>query len=99
MTALRALPNSHWFRIEQQSISGTPDCLGTIRGLFIAIEFKSSAKSKVTELQKYELSCVASTGSMALVLFPANWDQYYQMLENYATTGEIDLTYVPRDFH
>ena len=99
MTALRALPHSHWFRIEQQSISGTPDCLGVIRGAFVAIEFKSSSKAEVTKLQQYMLSCVANSDGIALVLHPTNWDQYYQVLENFALTGALDTTYVPREFH
>ena len=99
MTALKALPHSHWFRIEQQAISGTPDCLGVIRGTFVAIEFKASRNSRVTPLQKYSLSRVASSDGVALVIFPENWDQYYQVLENFADTGNMDTTYVPREFH
>lgn len=96
MTALRVLPNSHWFRIEQQSIHGTPDCLGVIRGMFVAIEFKSGPRAKITSLQRYNLERVSKCDGVALIMTPENWAVNYQILENFAQTGDWQKNLDPR---
>lgn len=89
MSQLKQLPNSEFLRIEQQSISGTPDCLGCVRGQFVAIEFKSSATAKVTKLQAYNLTKISDARGLAIVAYPENWEQVFTVLMNLAETGQI----------
>lgn len=82
---LESLPRSKWFRIEQQSLRGTPDTLGVIDGVFVAIEFKKSYEDKPTKLQQYELQKVADAGGVAIVACPENWDYVFGILTQLAS--------------
>jgi len=88
MEHLRTLPNSHWFRVEQTSIRGTPDCLGLIEGRFVAIEFKSSSKAKLTALQQYHLGEVLNAGGIIAVVYPENWEAAYAELRKVASVND-----------
>ena len=81
---LESLPHSRWYRIEQQSIRGTPDTLGLIRGIFVAIEFKKSYKDKPTPLQKYNLQKIADAGGVAIIACPENWEAIFTSLAEMA---------------
>jgi hypothetical protein len=81
---LESLPRSKWFRIEQQSLRGTPDTLGLIDGTFVAIEFKKSYEDKPTKLQAHELQKVVDAGGIAIVACPENWDYVFGILSQIA---------------
>lgn len=87
MSALARLPNSKWFRIEQQTIRGTPDCLGVIRGRFIAIEFKRGPEATISALQAHALEQVYKAGGDAIVMHPENWEDLFRVLCAFAETG------------
>ena len=74
LTDLRAIPESHWMVIQQQAISGTPDVIGCIKGLFVALECKVRG-NKATERQEFELKCLQAARGIALVVNEENkWD-------------------------
>ena len=80
MPRLRDIPYSWWDKIQQVSIVGSPDIYGCINGIFIAIELKKDAKSKISELQKYKLKNIDEAGGVALILFPENFEVNYKKL-------------------
>ena len=84
MPLLKALPMSWWEKIQQKSISGTPDILGCINGTFIAIELKSSIDSPITGLQKHKLELIDNAGGVALVVHPDNWNRVYNRLVKFS---------------
>lgn len=74
LTKLRRIPLSWWERIEQRDRGGTPDILGVIQGLFIAIETKT-VRGKVSELQRAKLSCIETVGGFASAMTPENEEE------------------------
>lgn len=74
MPILRSIPCSYFIKIQQVSIGGTPDILGTIHGRIIALELKADSKSKATPLQLKNLTDIANAGGYAKVVHPDNWE-------------------------
>ena len=60
-----------------------------VHGVFVALELKSSANEKPTELQKYNLGRIAQARGLALLVYPENWDEVFQMLTKIAASGKI----------
>lgn len=82
---LDSLPNTILFSIQQSSIRGTPDILACINGNFVALELKASMKSKVSELQKYNLERITNKGlGYAFLVFPENWEIVLKKLKQLA---------------
>lgn len=77
---LDLIPNSFWESISQRSILGTPDILGTISGVFIALELKSFSKATVTAMQKHKLHLIVKAGGYAFIVCPENWNEVYGKL-------------------
>lgn len=77
---LKEIPNSWWESIQQQTINGTPDKLGVINGIFIALELKRSSRAEISELQKYKLAKITAAGGYARVLFPENVEEVFRDL-------------------
>lgn len=71
---LKTLKNTKYFSIQQKSISGTPDILLCMNGKFVALELKKDGLSKISELQKYNLSEVTRTKGTSFLAFPEIWD-------------------------
>lgn len=92
---LKTLKNSWFCKVQQITISGTPDFLLCVSGTFVALELKKDASSKPTELQLYMLRKIRESGGIALVCFPENWDivsHYLQKLANQGLTKkEIEV--------
>lgn len=86
MKQLKALPNTKWTRIEQQSIRGTPDTMGCLFGHLILIEFKASGK-EATKQQSYELGKWEEVGAVVFEATPENWDEVYGAIERLAKNG------------
>lgn len=82
---LRQLKNSWWIRVNDPRTVGTPDVLGTVAGVFIAIELKT--RSKVTAIQAYTLRKIGETGAEAYVVTPDNLKEVYGFLEKLAMLG------------
>lgn len=77
---LKTLKNSHFFPIQQVGISGTPDILGSMSGIFVAIELKSRG-GKPSPLQIFQMERVRESGGIALLVDPDNWKQVKCLLQ------------------
>lgn len=72
---LKGLPESFWFTIQQGAIRGTPDKLGLVNGLFVALEIKASEKAKRSKLQIYNINRINQAGGHGVFVYPENWNQ------------------------
>jgi len=81
LARIRKIPNSWFEKIQQYSISGTPDILGVVNGVFVALELKKAEKSPITRLQLYNIERINSAGGVGIVLHPGNLDETIQKLE------------------
>lgn len=69
-----------WFeRIQQQSIRGTPDRLGVIRGRFVGLETKVAGK-KLEKLQAHKADLIRSAGGIVYRIDPKNWEEVFNEL-------------------
>lgn len=78
---MRKLPFSWWTKIQQQALRGTPDILGSLCGIFVAIELKSE-KGRLDSLQRHTLELIAETGGIGVVSRPQDWEECYAHLVN-----------------
>jgi len=67
-------------------ISGTPDILGCVCGIFVGIEIKTETGVS-SALQTYKLNQIVKAGGIGLVIQPSNLDASIQFLENLAKEG------------
>lgn len=72
---LKKLPNSWFESIQQKSISGTPDKLGCVSGVFVALELKAEDGGQPTPLQAYKLDRINQSGGYARCVHPGNFKQ------------------------
>jgi hypothetical protein len=77
---LKAIPNSWWEKIQQVVIRGTPDFIGVINGVFIALELKKDENENPEPLQLHKLKLIERAGGKAYVVSPENWESVYQEL-------------------
>lgn len=63
------------------SISGTPDIIGCVGPLFVAIEVKTD-KGVSSALQVYKRERIAKCGSIAMVISPKNLEASINFLIN-----------------
>ena len=71
------LPNTYSESIQQVHSGGFPDKLLIINGAFVGLEYKATAKSKVSPLQKYKHEKIRAAGGLVYVTYPENWDEVY----------------------
>lgn len=76
---LKKLKHSAHFPIQQLSISGTPDFFISCNGVFVALELKSVG-GKLSALQAYQMDRILSSGGIAIVASPENWESIKQQL-------------------
>lgn len=69
----------YFVKIQQASIAGTPDIIGTINGIFIALELKTN-EGKASQLQELNLLKILKAGGVALEVSPNNWALTYAYL-------------------
>lgn len=77
---LKQLPKSWFESIQQKSIGGTPDNLGVIRGVFVALEYKATSADVPTPLQEHKLRMITNAEGIALVVCPENADATFNLL-------------------
>lgn len=77
---LLALPSSFWEKIQQVGKRGTPDFLGCVNGVFVALELKKDEKEKPDELQTYKLMRIRKAKGVTFVVTPENWQDVYLKL-------------------
>lgn len=82
MAELGGVRHSWFERIEQSSINGTPDILGCIDGMFIALEAKTDDNSHPTKLQAFKLRSINDAGGIGLCVRPSNWPEVLNQLHN-----------------
>lgn len=87
---LAVLPNSWWEKIQQRTIRGTPDILGAIGGILIALELKADGDEVPDALQLHKLDMIRQAGGFAWVVHPDNWDEVY------ADLCALAQTHIPR---
>lgn len=80
MSELGGVRHSWFERIEQSSINGTPDILGCIDGMFIALEAKTDNNSHPTKLQAWNLQSIERAGGIGLCVRPSNWPEVLETL-------------------
>jgi len=81
------LPNTYSTSIQQVSQGGFPDKLLAINGAFVCIEYKASAKARVSPLQKYVHEKIRRAGGLVFVAYPENWDEVYEALTDLANVN------------
>lgn len=62
-----------WFNIQQASINGTPDRLGCLNGVFVALELKVQ-NNDATRLQDFYLAQIKKHKGFSATVNPKNWD-------------------------
>lgn len=70
---LKRLPQTWVVKTQQVSVCGTPDLLICHKGMFIAIELKSTENDDPTPLQERNLNLIAEAGGLSYVAHPGNW--------------------------
>ncbi len=76
---IELIPNSWFEKIQQKTIHGTPDFIGCINGLFIALEFKVG-KNVADPLQEHKINKILACNGRAYVVYPENFNEVYQEL-------------------
>lgn len=76
---IRTIPRSWFEKIAQVSSVGTPDIIGCVNGMFVAIELKVG-NNKVSDIQAYKLAKISSANGMAFVMYPENFQEIYDKL-------------------
>lgn len=87
LSFLARLPNSWFTKVQQVTINGTPDIIGCIHGVFIALELKSSSKADLTPLQEFNMNKIDKADGVAIVVHPDNFFEVTQRLKNIAING------------
>ena len=66
--------------------AGVPDILACVSGHFVAIEVKAE-NGKPTELQKWNVDQINSSGGIAQILYPSDWERFVALI-NFLQGGE-----------
>ena len=69
----------YFVKIQQVAIAGTPDILGTISGVFIALELKTDTGS-ASKLQKLNIARIIKNGGIALEVSPSTYPKVKKLL-------------------
>lgn len=77
---LDALPNSWWESIQQKTIIGSPDIIGCLNGVFVALELKTD-KGVIAKMQQYKLDRIKKAGGIATIVTPSTWKDVYEGLK------------------
>lgn len=80
---LRKIPNTWWEKINQVSIRGTPDILGSLVGQFVAIELKTDT-GNLDPLQAHKLDEIKKTSAISIVVRPHSWPDQLESLKTLA---------------
>lgn len=70
--------------------AGVPDILACVNGRFVAIEVKAE-NGRATELQKWNCEKIRESGGIAIVLYPADWDKFVELV-NQLRGGETNAS-------
>lgn len=84
---LRLIPKTWWAKLNDRVTIGLPDIVGSCGGVMVVLELKT--RSKLSKIQAYTLKKIASTGAVAFVVTPDNWDDVYGFLLELASTEKV----------
>lgn len=87
--ALKLIPRSYFFCIQQFAKVGDPDILMVINGRFVALELKSDEESVIRPIQIYKLEQVIKAGGVAFRVDRSNWNKVYTELLKLAQGGQL----------
>jgi len=77
-----------WYlKTNEVSTVGIPDFLICAAGIFIALEIKRDASEDPTELQKYNLRKIRTTGGYGMTACPENWDEKLKRIKQVVKWG------------
>lgn len=78
---LKSLQNTWFYKASERATRGIPDIIMSVNGKFFAMELKRDRRSKPTKLQDLTIERIRKSNGQALVVFPENWDETYEMLQ------------------
>lgn len=67
---------------------GILDVIMCVNGVFVAIELKRAKSEKPDELQRWNMKKIISSGGVALLAYPENWDEVFIRIKNIAYEGK-----------
>lgn len=82
LSDLKKLSNVWILKTQERARKGVPDILLCCNGTFVALELKSSAKSKISPLQKFEINYIQACGGLGWIVHPDNWGQIYTRIKD-----------------
>lgn len=85
LAELRRAPQSWWVKTQQVSLRGTPDLLGCVNGLFVAIELKDRAESHIEPLQTWNLNKIEEAGGLARIMSRDNENEIMEEIQQWTT--------------
>lgn len=88
MKRLKALVGSWWTKVDQKVLRDSPDDIGCLGGLLVAVEWKRTANTKPRPGQIHTLDKIKEAGGIAGVLHPDNVDEFIDELRNLDYCGE-----------
>ncbi len=87
---LEAIPKSWWVKVQQVSISGTPDFLGCVNGRFVALELKKSYREDPSPIQTYNIDKITEADGLAFVVNPQNYKDILLELNSLSVSLDYD---------
>ena len=81
MPLLKALPCSYWEKTQQVTKLGTPDILGCLSGMFVALELKNYGENP-TELQMFNLKMIYKAKGLSFCMDQSNYQEIIFSLLN-----------------
>jgi hypothetical protein len=89
MPQISSLPNTFVMKTQEVSKRGILDLILCINGTFVGIELKKSMGDKADPLQRWNMQRIAGSGGVALLAYPENWDEVFQLLSDIALNGKL----------
>lgn len=78
--------------------AGIPDLLCCVNGRFMAIELKASHGTP-SDLQLVTLEKIEEAGGIAVLLYPKDWDEFVDIVENTPDRDTLDNYNCVRKWH
>lgn len=76
----KAIPFSWWESIQQKCIVGTPDTIGTVKGKFVALEFKKDKTAHRSPMQRYKRKLILEAQGIHFWVYPENYEEVLNQL-------------------
>lgn len=84
---LREIPGTWWMKVNDRTTNGLPDILGSVAGVFFAIELKT--KSKLAPIQAYTLRRIDRSGGQTFVCTPDTFPDLLAYVKKIALLGHV----------